>query len=242
MEEEKLWIVEEVNKLLGPLVVKVFSYLGIHLNHHEPIPPHVVLALIASITVIIVFGFLSGKPSIVPGKKQSVFEQIFLFVDNLNKEIIGHEGRLFIPIVGTLFLFILTMNYFGLLPGLASPTTNINVPAGMAIFVYLYYNYQGIRRHKLAYIKQFTGEYIFIAPIMGPIEFVSHLSRPLSLSIRLFGNITAEETLILVLAGLFAPLLPVPMMALALITGALQAYIFAMLTAVYISGAVSEEH
>ncbi|MCD6454290.1 MAG: F0F1 ATP synthase subunit A [Candidatus Aminicenantes bacterium] len=240
--EEKLWIVEEINKILGPVVIKLFSYAGIHLNPKEPIPGHVILSFLASLTVIIVFGLLSGKPKLVPDKKQSIFEQFFMFIEGLNREIIGHEGRNYLGIVGTLFLFILTMNYFGLFPGLASPTTNINVPAGMAIFVFLYYNLQGIKKHKFGYIKQFTGNYLFIAPIMAPIEFVSHISRPLSLSVRLFGNITAEETLILVLAGLFAPLLPVPLMALALITGALQAYIFAMLTAVYISGAVSEEH
>jgi len=240
--EEKLWIVDQANKLLGPVVLKIFSSFGIHLNPHEPIPPHVLMAVLASIAVIIVFGIFSGKPELLPDKRQSVFEQVFLFFDGLNKEIIGKEGRRFIPIVGTLGLFILTMNYFGLFPGLASPTTNINVTAGMAIFVYFYYNIQGIKKFGLRYIKQFTGEYIALAPIMFPIEFVSHLSRPLSLSVRLFGNITAEETLILVLVGLFAPLLPVPIMALALITGGLQAYIFAMLTSVYLSGAVSEEH
>ncbi len=242
MHEKTLWIVREINRLLGPLVIKVFSYFGLHLNPHEPIPQHVVLALFASITVIVVFGILSGKPKFYPDRKQAFFEQVFLFFDSLNRDIIGKEGRRFIPIVGSLFLFIITMNYFGLLPGLSAPTMNINVPAGMAIFVFLYYNLQGIKKHKFAYIKQFTGEYIFIAPIMGPIEFISHLSRPLSLSIRLFGNISAEETLIVVLAGLFAPLLPVPLMALAIITGGLQAYIFAMLTAVYLYGAVSEEH
>ncbi len=242
MHEESLWIVKEFNRILGPFILKAFAYLGIHLDPHEPVPQHVVLALLASLVVILIFGFLAPRPKFHPDRRQAFFEQVFLFFDSLNREIIGEEGRKYIPIVGSLFLFIIVMNYFGLFPGLSAPTMNINVPAGMAIFVFLYYNLQGIKKHKLGYIKQFTGEYLFIAPLMAPIEFLSHLSRPLSLSIRLFGNITAEETLILVLAGLFAPLLPVPLMALAIITGGLQAYIFSMLTAVYLSGAVGEEH
>ncbi len=242
MHEESLWVVREFNRIFGPFILKVFSHFGIHLNPQEPVPQHVVLALLASFTVVFIFGVLAPRPKFHPDRRQAFFEQVFLFFDSLNRDIIGEEGRRFIPIVGSLFLFIITMNYFGLLPGLSAPTMNINVPAAMAIFVFLYYNLQGIKKHRLAYIKQFTGEYIFIAPLMGPIEFISHLSRPLSLSIRLFGNITAEETLIVVLAGLFAPLLPVPLMALAIITGGLQAYIFAMLTAVYLSGAVGEEH
>ena len=131
----------------------------------------------------------------------------------------------------------------GLVPGFGAPTSNFNVPAGCAIIVFLYYNYQGMRRHGvLGYMKHFAGPVWWLAPLMIPIELISHVARPLTLTMRLFANIFAEETVVLVFFGLFAVLLPLPFMIYAVFGGILQTYIFTTLTMVYLAGAVAEEH
>ena len=240
--EEKLWIVEFVNRLLGEPVAKALGLIGIHVDPHEAIPPHVLMAIFASLFLIFVFGILVRKPKFYPDSRQAFYELIFKFFDDLLKDLIGKEGREFIGMIGSLGLFILAMNYMGLIPGLMAPTSNINGPAGCAVFVFLYYNWQGIKRHKFHYIKHFTGENPFIGIIMFPIEVISHISRPLSLTLRLFGNITGEEMLLLVLTLLIPFLIPLPIMLLALFTGLLQAFVFVMLSSIYISGAISEQH
>ncbi len=240
--EEKLWIVEFINRTVGHHVAHFLSLIGIHVDPHEAIPPHVVMALFASIFLILFFGILVRKPKFHPDSRQAFYELVFKFFDNLVRELIGKEGREFIGMIGSLGLFILVMNYMGLIPGLMAPTSNINGPAGCALFVFLYYNWQGIKRHKFHYIKHFTGDNPFLAVIMFPIEIISHLSRPLSLTLRLFGNITGEEMLLLVLTLLVPFIVPMPIMLLALFTGLLQAFVFVMLSCIYISGAISEHH
>ena len=130
----------------------------------------------------------------------------------------------------------------GLIPGLAAPTSNINVPAGCAIVVFLYYNIQGMREQGiLKYLKHFMGPVWWLAPLMIPIELISHLARPFSLTVRLFANIFAEELLIVVFFGLVPLLLPLPFMVYAIFGGMLQAFIFIVLTMVYLAGAVATE-
>jgi len=127
-----------------------------------------------------------------------------------------------------------------------APTSNINVTLGCALTVWVYYHFQGMKAQGVvAYVKHFAvppGSPLFIAPIMFPIEIISHLSRVLSLSIRLFGNIFGEELVILILASIVPFIVPLPMMFLGIITATLQAFIFAMLTMIYLGGAVAVEH
>ena len=134
----------------------------------------------------------------------------------------------------------------GKIPGFMSPTASINVTLGCALTVWVYYHLQGVKEQGiLSYVKHFAappGAPLFIAPIMFPIEIISHLSRVLSLSIRLFGNIFGEELVVLILASIVPLLVPLPMMVLGVITGTLQAFIFVMLTMIYLSGAVHTEH
>jgi F-type H+-transporting ATPase subunit a len=145
-----------------------------------------------------------------------------------------------------MFIFILSGNLMGLIPGLMSPTSNFNVTLGCALTVFVYYQFHGFKEQGVVgYLKHFlvpAGAPIWIAPIYLPIEIISHLSRVLSLSVRLFGNIFGEDLVILIIASIVPFLVPLPMMVLGLITSALQAYIFAMLTTIYLAGAVVLDH
>ena len=228
------------------------SFLFGILNHlfggdaaHPVVPDHVIMACF--IAIFLTLGGLWFRSKIrveEPGRLQLVLEALVGALQGMLDENVGPKGRQFLSLVGTLGLFILFCNLAGLIPGLSSPTTNLNVPVGCALVSFLYYNYQGVRAHGLvSYLKHFLGPVLPLAIIMLPIEIISHLSRVLSLSVRLFGNIFGEELVILVLASLIPFLVPLPMMAFAIFGSMLQAFVFIMLTMIYLGGAVAmEEH
>ncbi len=145
-----------------------------------------------------------------------------------------------------MFVVILLSNLSGLVPGLMAPTTNLNVTLGCAVTVWVYYHYQGFKEQGVvAYLKHFAvppGSPVAMAPLMLLIELIAHGARVLSLSLRLFGNIFGEELVIIILASLVPFIVPLPMMFLGLLTATLQALIFAILTMVYLGGAVAVEH
>ena len=243
MEEHELLIVDWINELLGHPIA---SLLGLQVAEGEHvIPMHVIMATFVLLACFGFFGYLRSHLSVEnPGKLQQVLEVVIEFVGSQLEEIVGHGGRRFLNIIGTLGVFILFSNMLGLVPGMAAPTSNINVPAGCAIIVFLYYNIQGIRQQGLRkYLKHFMGPVWWLAPLMIPIEIISHIARPFSLTVRLFANIFAEELLIVVFFGLVPFLLPLPFMAYAIFGGILQAFIFITLTMVYLGRAVAtEEH
>jgi F-type H+-transporting ATPase subunit a len=181
-----------------------------------------------------------------PGKLQILMEDAVGAVGGILDEWIGPGGRRYLPLITTLGIFILAGNYAGLVPGLMAPTSNINVTLGCALTIWVYYHIQGIREQGAwPYLKHFAappGAPVFIAPIMLPIELISHLSRVMSLSLRLFGNVFGEELVILILFTLIPWLVPLPMMLLGLVTGGLQAFIFMLLSIIYLQGAVAVEH
>jgi F-type H+-transporting ATPase subunit a len=179
-----------------------------------------------------------------PGKLQQVFELLFEFVRGLMKEMIGPNSNRYFPLLAALGLFILTSNWLGMIPGFISPTANINCTAALGISSFIFYNYHGVRHQGvLKYLKHFAGPVVFIAPLLFIIEIVSHLARPFSLSVRLFGNIFAEELIINTLnQALFPFLVSVPVMFLALLLSSIQAFLFILLSMVYIGGAVEDSH
>jgi F-type H+-transporting ATPase subunit a len=217
--------------------------VGIEVKNPEHlIPDYVVMSLIAAVLLILFFSLSSKKPKLIPSKLQNVLELIIQFFESLLNDLIGEEGKKYLPLVGTVGLFILVCNLMGLVPGLMSPTSKLNVTAGCALVVFLYYHWQGIKSQGLfKYLKHFMGPIPLLAPLMVPIELISHFSRPLSLSMRLFGNIFAEELLILIMASIIPFLLPLPFMAIAIITAIVQAYVFVLLSCIYIAGAVAHE-
>jgi F-type H+-transporting ATPase subunit a len=167
-------------------------------------------------------------------------------VIGLLQQWIGPEGRNYLPLIATLGLFILLGNYAGLIPGLMAPTSDINVTVGCAITTWVYYHFQGFRKQGVVnYLKHFAvppGVPWVMAPLMLPIELISHASRLLSLSLRLFGNIFGEEMVVVIIASIVPFILPLPFMFLGLITGGLQAFIFVLLSTIYLQAAVAVEH
>ena len=240
MEEHKLIIVESLNKFLA----WILSKLGITLEPgKEIIPSHLVMALIVTLLIIFFFKLTVKNLDIFPTRMQNVLEMLYKGFQSLIDDVIGVEGRKFLPALATLGIFIASANLIGLVPEMASPTANLNVTVGCAIFIFIYYHFQGVKKHGLlGYLKTFAGPAWWLAWLFFPIEIISHFSRPLSLSMRLFGNIFGEDLVIIIIASLIPYIAPLPMMAFAIFTSLLQAFIFVMLSAIYLSGAMASEH
>lgn len=186
--------------------------------------------------------------SVVPGRLQLFFEAL---VDGLEQFIInnlGEKGRRFVPLLISIFIYVLTMNLLGLIPGCDAPTANLNTTVAVALFVFIYYNYVGIRTWGFGYIHHFTGSNKPLIPLMFPIEIISHLARPLSMSLRLFGNIFAEEMTLIIFFSfgtvLYIGVLvgTVPMYFLFLLGKVLQAFILFTLAMIYIQGSLEHAH
>jgi len=189
------------------------------------------------------FSFLATRRmSILPGRFQNVMEVIIGGFDSLLTDTMGHEGRKFFPLIATLGLYILTSNLLGMIPGFESPTANLNTTVSLAIVVFVMTHAVGIKVHGLKYFKQFMGPVWWLTPLMMPIEIISHLSRPLSLSVRLFGNIMGEDIVLAVVLLLVPLLVPLPVFALMIFTSCIQTLVFMLLAMMYIAGAMEEAH
>ena len=182
------------------------------------------------------------RMDILPGRFQNVMEAIIGGFDDLLIETMGPEGRKFFPLIATLGLYILTSNLLGLIPGFESPTANLNTTVSMAVAVFVMTHVVGIRAHGLKYVKHFMGPVWWLTPIMMPIEIITHLSRPLSLSVRLFGNIMGEDIVLAVVLLLVPLLVPLPVFVLMIFTSLIQTLVFMLLTMMYIAGAMEEAH
>ena len=236
MFEHKLGYIEWLTKHFYAFA----ESLGLHLPH-KPMD-HVWMVLFIVIFYIVFMLVWRKKFNIYPSFVQQVLEAFHSFIEGLAKDIIGPEGKRFVPILGTLGLFILTGNLLGLIPIFKSPTASINVTFSCALTVFIYYHYQGIRKQGLLnYLKHFAGPVWWLALIFIPIELIGHFARPVSLSFRLFGNIFGEDTIIIILAGLVPFIVPLPMMLLAVFTSLIQTLVFLMLSCVYIAGAIAHE-
>ena len=203
---------------------------------------------IAMLFMIIISFITTRKLNVIPNKLQIVFEKLLGFFWDLTDSMIGKEGRKHIPLVASLFLFIVVANLMGQLPWhlihlksgeLASPTNDINLTAALAIIVLIYYVSAGIKKKKF---KFFLHGFSFVDIILFLVEILEIVTRPLTLALRLFGNILAGEILISALIGICAYFLPLPIMFFELLVACVQALVFTMLTVVYISSAVNEEH
>jgi F-type H+-transporting ATPase subunit a len=232
-----------INKYLFDPVARALG-LSIAEGHHA-VPDHIVMILLITLGLVLFSLWARRRFSVEnPTKVQHLLEVVLDGIQGLMKEVIGKETRKFLPLIGTLAIYILLGNLLGLIPGFLSPTSNLNVTASCAICVFVYYNYQGIRTHGfLKYLKHFAGPVWWLSWLLFPVEIVSHMARPFSLSMRLFGNIFAEELIVSSLNKYIFPFLAsVPVMFLALFASTIQAFIFILLTMVYISGAVEESH
>ncbi|MGQ9687425.1 MAG: F0F1 ATP synthase subunit A [Desulfobaccales bacterium] len=207
------------------------------------IPPHVTYTWLIMLLLLGLGLLASRSVALVPAGAQNVFELIIGALEEFMVEITGEEGRAFYPYIATLFLFILSCNLIGLLPGFFSPTANINTPLSMALCTFVFTHYLGIKYHGVKYIKHFLGPIPWLAPLFFPIEIIGHTARVLSLTLRLFGNIMGEDlvlAILLLLAGKF--LAPLPMMFLAVFTSTVQAFIFTLLSMMYFAGSMEHAH
>jgi F-type H+-transporting ATPase subunit a len=247
MKEHPLLIVDLVNALLGPIVVPVLAAMGFHAEPGHAIPNYIVMILLITLALTALCLFVRSRLSVEnPGTLQILMEDGLKALVGMMEQWIGPKGPRYLPLVGTLFVFILCSNYLGLVPGFMAPTSSINVTLGCALTIWVYYHFQGVKEQGvLNYVKHFAlppGSPVWMAPLMFIIEIISHLSRVMSLSLRLFGNIFGEELVIAILFGLVPFFIPLPMMFLGLITGGLQAFIFVLLSIIYLQGAVAVEH
>jgi F-type H+-transporting ATPase subunit a len=202
-----------------------------------------VCEIIVVLFMVVLFGYLRGRLSVDrPGKLQHIFEVTYDFVRSSSLEIVGDQGPRYISFFGTIFLFILFCNLIGIIPGFDSPTMYTMVPLGFAVTTLVFYNLTGFREHGIGYLKQFFGPLLWLAWLMLPIEILSHLARPLSLTVRLFANMFAGEQVYLTFISLTKLVFPVIFIGLHTFVSLLQAYIFMLLAMVYVSGAVSHEH
>lgn len=222
---------------MHPVVLpEALHAIGLH------IPYHVVYAWIAMAILFLASWAASRKLSLVPKGTQNFMEVLVGGLEDFVVQNMGEDGRKVFPVLGTIFIFILVMNLMGLVPGVDAATANINTNAAMALFVFLYYNYWGIRLHGAGYIKHFLGPSAPLAPLMFIIEVISHFSRPLSLTLRLFGNIRGEEIVIMLLFFLAPIFSTIPIFFLFILMKAMQAFIFFMLSMMYLKGAFEEAH
>jgi len=178
----------------------------------------------------------------VPGRLQNFMEACVGGIENMVVENMGERGRPFFPLIATLAFFILLSNVIGLIPGFYPPTANLNTTVACAIIVFLSTHVVGFRNHGFKYIKHFLGPVWWLAPIMLPVEIIGHLSRPLSLSFRLFGNMNGHELILLIFFGLVPFLVPLPMMLMGVLVALLQTFVFTLLATIYIQGSLEEAH
>ncbi|HEY7390681.1 MAG TPA: F0F1 ATP synthase subunit A, partial [Bryobacteraceae bacterium] len=227
---------------LPGLANAVLSVVGIA-PQARPWSNFITMQILVAAIIVVAFALLRSRLSVDrPGRFQQTFELIYEFVHNQTEDMVGHAGHRYMAFFGSLFLFILIGNLIGIIPGFESPTMYPYVPAGCAVATFLYYNFVGVQANGVfKHLAHFVGPIWWLAPLMIPIEIVSNLARPLSLTLRLYANMYAGEQVTTVFVSLTKLIIPVLFMALHIFVALLQAYIFMLLTMIYVSGAVAEE-
>lgn len=244
MPEHEIWLTKLFNDHLAGWGDWLLSLFHVHAeNPARPWANFITMEILVAAIIVVLFAMLRPRLSMDrPGKLQHIFEVIYSFLRGEATENIGHEGPKFLPFLGTLFIFILFCNLIGIIPGFESPTMNPSVPAGCAVLVFVYYNFMGFKQQGIfKYLAHFAGPMPILAPLMVPIELISHMARPLSLTIRLFANMLAGEKVTVVFLGLTYLVAPALFMGLHVFVSFLQAYIFVLLTMIYLSETVPHE-
>ena len=223
------------------LLTSLFGMLG--MEKWAAAHPHVTYMWLAMI-ILIFFGWIAGKSvSMVPKTAQNVFEVLISGLEEFMVTVTGDEGRKSYPLVLTIFLFVLLGNLMGLVPAFFPPTANINTTLALALIAVLWSHVVGVQRHGIKYIKHFLGPVPAMIPLFFPIEVIGHTARVLSLTFRLFGNMAGHELVVGILLGLGGMFLaPLPVMALGAFVALVQAFVFFLLSTMYIAGAIEESH
>ena len=241
---EQLLFTRLLNHWFAAPVTALLTALHVHPEYPQaPITNAFAMEVLVVGFLLIIFIMVRSSLSVEsPGGLQHMFEGINGFVEGQSRDVIGHHSERFTPFLVTLGLFILIANLFGVVPGLESPTASPVVPLGCAICAFVYYQVQGFRTSGVGYLKHFLGPMWWLSPLMLPLEIISHLARLMSLTIRLYANMFAGDMVTLVFFSLIPLAVPVVFLGLHIGVALLQAYIFVLLTTVYLAGAVATEH
>lgn len=240
---EEIWITKLFNDHLASVGNAFLNLVGWP-SVARPWSNYVCMELLVAAIIIVVFAILKTRLSVErPGNFQQSFEVVQEFVHSQGQEQIEHHSDKYIAFFGTLFIFILFCNLIGVIPQCESPTKYPAVPLGCAAATFLYYNIIGIKTiGPVKYAKHFAGPLWWLAPLMIPIEIISHFARPLSLTVRLFANMYAGEQITMVFLGLTYFAIPAVFMGLHVFVSLIQAYVFMVLAMLYVGAAVAHEH
>jgi F-type H+-transporting ATPase subunit a len=272
-EEHVLAVTKLVNMLLGKPAAALLSFLHIdrihEVNAQYPIPNFMAMELVLFLFAAVFFLWLKARISVDrPGATQQVMEMVLtnpmgLGIEDLLEDVVGHGASRYLPMLGTITLFVLMSNLLVLIPGFMSPTAEKTVPLACAVIVFIYYNRFGIGKHGAGgYAKTLLGPVPFIAPIMIIVETISHFARVLSLTVRLWANMMVAELIYVTFLGLTVALfafttqrsavgylagvapvaIPLALLLFHIFEAVLQAFIFTILPIVYLGLAVAEEH
>jgi F-type H+-transporting ATPase subunit a len=234
-----------LNHLFAGPVDALLLALHIHPAHPAaPIDDTFALELLVVLGFIAYFILVRLTLSVEkPATPQQIAEILNESIGELAEQIIGHSYERFLPFVTCIFLFVLTCNLMGLIPGIDAPTMTPAVPLGLAVTVFLYYNFHGIRvQGPIGYLKHFAGPVWWLAWLLFPVEVISHLARNMSLTIRLWANMFAGDLVTLVFFSLFPIGLTLPFMGLHIFVSIIQAGVFMLLAMIYLGQAVAHEH
>lgn len=220
----------------------------------KEIPSFILLYLLAGLILVVSSLFVYRKlrrqdyPEVPDGKftMSSLFDMIYEALYNFTASVIEHEPEKYLPLIGTIFVFIFISNLWGVVPGMAPPTDNLNTNVAMALIVFVVFNYYGLKTHGKAYLGHLAGPreawiFVVIPLIMVIVESISLLVRPVSLSLRLFGNMLGDHTVLGIFSRLVPVIVPIIFMLLAIFVAFIQALIFSILSAIYIALAVAHD-
>jgi F-type H+-transporting ATPase subunit a len=242
--QESLAITNLLNSLFGGPVSSLQQAVGIQSTPATAITNAFALELLVATGLILFFALVRATISVEnPNPAQQVAEMVYQAIGDQSEQIIGHGYERFQSFVTCIFLFVLLNNLLGAIPGIPAPTTSPVVPLGLALLTFLFYNYHGLRAQgPVGYIKHFAGPVWWMAWLIFPIEIVSHLARVLSLTIRLYANMFASDLVTLVFFSLIPVAVPAIFIGLHVAVSVIQAFVFMLLTMIYLSLAVSHEH
>jgi F-type H+-transporting ATPase subunit a len=241
---EQLELTRFLNHIFGGIFASILNLVGFHAKPETAINDAFALQLVVAALMIAFFVLVRMTLSVEkPGPVQHIAEMIHEAIGDQAEQVIGHGYRQFQAYVTCIFLFVLLNNLLGLIPGIVAPTTSIMVTLGLAVPTFLYYNFHGLREQGLiGYIKHFAGPVWWMAWLIFPIEILSHLARIMSLSVRLYANMFAGDLVTLVFFSLIPVGVPVIFLGLHLFVSLIQAFVFMLLTMIYLSLAVAHEH
>ncbi len=243
-----LFLLDALNRLLNRLfaapVDALLAAIGVHPTYpSHPISNALTLELLVMTGLIVAFAAVRASLSVEkPGTMQLLAEMIEGFVSDQGNSVIGHDYERHLPFVTTILLFVLSCNLTGLLPGIETPTASPVVPLGIALLTFVYYNWIGVKAQGAGhYIAHFAGPVWWLAPLLFPIEIISHLARIMSLTVRLYANMFASDLLTLVFFSLIPIGIPIAFLALHFGVALIQSYVFMLLAMIYLSQAMPVE-